>query len=209
MIITRLEQQKRNRNRFNIWTEEGFVTAVSSDMVLKYSLKQDMEISSELMNRIKEEDDLKYAKERAMEYVAYQPRSRTEVVRKLKQKGLSPKSIDEAVETLERYHYLDDAEYVREFTRSYAKRYGKRVIEQKLLQKGISREVIGENMNIDDEREEQTALDIARKALRRSSEEDGFKIRQKLFRTLVSKGFSYDLSRSVTDRVMEEIEDED
>jgi regulatory protein len=69
--------------------------------------------------------------------------------------------------------------------------------------------VIDENMNIDDGREEQTALDIARKALRRSSEEDSFKLRQKLFRTLVSKGFSYDLSRSVTDRVMEEIEDED
>ena len=208
MIITRLEQQKRNRNRFNIWTEEGFIAAVSSDMVLKYSLRKDMEISSELMNHIKEEDDLKYAKERAMEYVAYQPRSRTEVVRKLKQKGLSPNSIDEAIETLERYHYLDDAEYVKEFTKSYIKRYGKRVIVQKLLQKGISKDIIEENMTVDEGAEEETALNTARKLYQRSSEDDSYKLRQKLFRALVSKGFSYDLSRSVIDRVMGETDEE-
>ena len=148
-LITRVEEQKRNKERFNIFTDDGFLTSLSLDAVLRYDVRAGRELSEEQIEEIKKEDTVKYAKERAMEYVAYAPRSTYQVRQKLRQKGIDEKSIDDAVKALEYYHYVDDHEFVREFVRSYRGRLGRRAIVQKLREKGISSDVIEESLDMD------------------------------------------------------------
>lgn len=203
-IISRMEEQKRNKERFNLFTEDGFLTSLSLDAVLHYGIKEGSEISEELMDTIKKEDTVKYAKEKAMEYVAYAPRSTFQVRQKLKQKGIDEKSIDETISALEYYHYVDDSEFVKEFTKSYKGRLGRRAIVQKLREKGVSPDVIEDSMEISEEEELSSAREQAQILISRNRGLEVQKLRQKIYQTLTRKGYPYD----IVSTILSEVEDD-
>ena len=145
-ILRQMVPQKRNKTRYNLLDSEGFFASVSVETALRYHLKEGMELPDELLEEMRREDTLKYAKEIGVAYVAYAPRTRREVEQHLARKGIDEKSIEQAVQALEEYSYLDDAAYVREFVRSYAERLGAGAIRRKLAEKGVPQQVIEENL---------------------------------------------------------------
>ena len=130
-ILREIALQKRNKNRYNLSDDDGFLTSLSVETVLRHHLKEGMELSEELLEQMKREDTVKYAKELAVAYIAYTPRTRRQLEQQLAKKGIDVQSVAEAVATMEKYSYLDDAAYVREFARSYGKRLGAGAIRQK------------------------------------------------------------------------------
>ena len=68
--IRQIAPQKRNKNRYNISDEDGFLTSLSVETVLRYHLKEGMQVSDELLEEVKQEDTVKYAKEIGVAYVA-------------------------------------------------------------------------------------------------------------------------------------------
>ena len=98
-----------------------------------------------------------------MQYVAYAPRSSSQVRKRLQQKGVDEQSINCALETMRRYGYIDDAAYIREFVRSYSAKLGEQAIRQKLLQNGVAGSLIDEVLELP----EQTQLEAARACLRK------------------------------------------
>ena len=156
--ITRLQPQKRKKGRFNLFTEDGFLTSLSYETILKFGIRENGCIESERLEQAKQDDTVKYAKEQAMQYVAYAPRSSSQVRKRLQQKGVDAQSIDCALETMRRYGYIDDAAYIREFVRSYSAKLGEQAIRQKLLQNGVAGSLIDEVLELP----EQTQLEAAR-----------------------------------------------
>ena len=205
--IREIAPQKRNKNRYNISDEDGFLTSLSVETVLRYHLKEGMQVSDELMEEMKREDTVKYAKEIGVAYVAYAPRTRRQVEQHLAKKGIDAQSIAQAVETLERYSYLDDAAYVREFVRSYGEKLGAGAMRQKLMERGVERQVIEENMELSQEGQQAAALALAQKLRRKYADQPEQKRRQKMFAALARRGFSYDDIRAVLGELGEE-EDE-
>jgi len=205
--IREIASQKRNKNRYNISDEDGFLTSLSVETVLRYHLKEGMQVSDELLEEMKREDTVKYAKEIGVAYVAYAPRTRRQLEQHLAQKGIDAQSIAQAVETLERYSYLDDAAYVREFVRSYGEKLGAGAMRQKLMERGVERQIIEENMELSQEGQQAAALALAQKLRRKYADQPEQKRRQKMFAALARRGFSYDDIRAVLGELGEE-EDE-
>ncbi len=205
--IREIAPQKRNKNRYNISDEDGFLTSLSVETVLRYHLKEGMQISDELLEEMKREDTVKYAKEIGVAYVAYAPRTRRQLEQHLAKKGIDAQSIAQAVETLERYSYLDDAAYVREFVRSYGEKLGAGAMRQKLMERGVERQIIEENMELSQEGQQAAALALAQKLRRKYADQPEQKRRQKMFAALARRGFSYDDIRAVLGE-LGEVEDE-
>lgn len=205
--IREIAPQKRNKNRYNISDEDGFLTSLSVETVLRYHLKEGMQVSDELLEEMKREDTVKYAKEIGVAYVAYAPRTRRQLEQHLAKKGIDAQSIAQAVETLERYSYLDDAAYVREFVRSYGEKLGAGAMRQKLMERGVERQIIEENMELSQEGQQAAALALAQKLRRKYADQPEQKRRQKMFAALARRGFSYDDIRAVLGELGEE-EDE-
>ncbi len=193
-ILRQMVPQKRNKTRYNLLDSEGFFASVSVETALRYHLKEGMELPDELLEEMRREDTLKYAKEIGVAYVAYAPRTRREVEQHLARKGIDEKSIEQAVQALEEYSYLDDAAYVREFVRSYAERLGAGAIRRKLAEKGVPQQVI-------EELEQRTSLQraVAEKLRRKYRTEPEQARRRKMFAALCRRGFSYEDIRQVVD----------
>ena len=81
--------------------------------------------------------------DKASSYLALKPRTEGEIRSYLNKKEYSQTEIDEAVEKLLEYRYLDDVAYAETFIRQAADRgWGKRKIEQNLVEKGVSRHAL-------------------------------------------------------------------
>lgn len=207
-ILREIAPQKRNKNRYNLSDDDGFLTSLSVETVLRHHLKEGMELSEELLEQMKREDTVKYAKELAVAYIAYTPRTRRQLEQQLAKKGIDEASIAEAVATMEKYSYLDDAAYVREFVRSYGERLGAGAIRQKLLERGVARSVIEENLELDAGSQRAAAEAVAEKLRRKYAADPAQKRRQKMYAALTRRGFCYDDIRAVVARVEGEAEDE-
>ncbi|MGN0715636.1 MAG: regulatory protein RecX [Anaerovoracaceae bacterium] len=108
--------------------------------------------------------------DKAAAYLAAQPRTQWEVRKYLKQKEYDPSEIDDAVEQLLEYGYLDDLEYCRSYIRVAAEKgKGQKKIRQELEARGIGRETMEEAFPELDEKKR--ALEVAVKMARQQLSE--------------------------------------
>ena len=88
--------------------------------------------------------EFEVAKEKAVRFIGISKKTANEVETKLKKLNISNDSINEVVEYLKGLGYIDDVDYVKAYIRQCIKmqKYSIYEIKQKLLIKGISRELI-------------------------------------------------------------------
>ena len=84
MIITDITRQRRKQNRYNLFSEDGFVMSLSDETIVKNGVKTGIDLSGEQLERLRMEDTLKYAKELAAAYVSRGLKTRREVMDYLK-----------------------------------------------------------------------------------------------------------------------------
>lgn len=121
-------------------------------------------------------------------------RTEKEITDKLKEKNYSDEIVRYVLEYLKSYGYLDDQKYVELYLREKINinRYGTIKLRNKLFQKGISPELIAVGLDsIDDERILENAVYLADRKIKTLGHDDYLVIKQKVYRHLVSKGYSY------------------
>lgn len=161
-----------------------------------YHIRAGEQIPHEFLEEILSEILPKRAKLRSMnllksrEYTEYQLRE------KLRQ-GMYPESvIDEAIEYLKSYRYLDDRRYVKDYIVYYSESRSRGRIEQDLLRKGIHRGLI-RTVYEEDLGEEKLPDEILliKKLLEKKNyhgESADYQEKQKMRTFLYRKGFSAD-----------------
>ncbi len=84
------------------------------------------------------------AKEKAIKYIVLAKKTSQEVRNKLQKLGFDEKIIDEVISYLEDLNYLNDNEYVDAYIKQCMrlKNYSIYEIKQKLLQKGVKKDII-------------------------------------------------------------------
>lgn len=189
--ITEIKEGKRNKERINIYIEEEFAFAVYLDTALSNHLKKGLDLSEEDVARIICEDGEKYAIASALKYLSYRMRTERELRDKLKSKEIPADVIDITVEKLKELGYLDDMEFAKLYVQELMQKYGKRVVVQKLLQKGILREIA--EAALESMPQEQNVINqyVERLKQKYKSEEE-YNGKQKIVRALMSKGFDYE-----------------
>jgi len=90
--------------------------------------------------------EFEVAKEKAVRFIGISKKTCYEVQSKLKRLNVSDTTIKQVIEYLKQLGYIDDIEYVKAFIRQCVKmeKYSVYEIKQKLLFKGISRELLEE-----------------------------------------------------------------
>ncbi len=183
--ITDISKQKRNKTRVSIFIDGEFVCGLDEVAAASARLKIGDEITADELKSVMKKSELNSAFERAVTYLSAVPRARKEIARHLHDKGYDREVIDETLEKLEAYRYIDDRLYAQTYIKSKTKKYGNFRIAQELAKKGVSREIIDELLSDSGESE----IDgVALKYVKSHRSCD----KQKLKRFLAGRGFSWD-----------------
>lgn len=201
MLITQISKQKKAKKRYNIYLDGDFYCGLYDDTILKYGLAKGDEISEKKINEIINFDEYIYGKKTAFDYLSYRIRTVSEIRKKLKEKKISPESIDKVVEHLSELGLTNDEEFAKQLVAEKVKRkpVGKKVLKQKLFEKGISREITERVLqnSVNDETEKNMAEENLTKYLRKIDGEDYLTMKKKAFEHLARKGFDFDIIKEV------------
>ncbi len=143
MKITKIEPQKKHKNRMSVFLDEKFAFGIDAFSLYALKLKENDEIDETRLCEIKNTVLFESAKTYAANLVS--ARSYTE-------RGMRQKLIDhtgdeatanKVIAFLKEYKLIDDADFARRFASDCLnlKKYGRRKIKYKLLEKGISAEI--------------------------------------------------------------------
>ena len=202
-VITKIESQTKSEDRVNIYVDEKFFMAIYKELVFTFNLKKGDIIDEEnLKNILKDEMFLK-AKNKALNILSRASQSEKKIREKLSD-DFEEDTIDDVVDFLSKYNFINDNELASKIvsTNVNLNKYGKNKIKQNLYNKGLDKSAIDEAMNeIDSDTEFENALYLAEKRYDRVKNEDPKKAYAKIANHLAYKGFSYDIIKSVLNKI--------
>ena len=82
------------------------------------------------------------AKKRALHLLERMDRTEQQLREKLRASDYPEEVVEEAIEYVKSFHYLDDERYAETFTRYKKEKMSRQQIKQKLMMKGVDRDII-------------------------------------------------------------------
>ena len=187
MIITSLIRKGKSE-LYKTYLNEEYVCLLEAETIVKHKLKTGQEIDQDEFARIREESENLTCRKQVLDYVSKGIKTRKQVFDHFKQKGYLLISINNALDMLEGYGYLNDKYYAQNFVKAKQNQKGKMYIVSSLKQKGVSDDIINEVLQ-DFATEQDVVIELAQKYLKNKVIDD--KTKEKLFRHLISKGFDF------------------
>lgn len=203
-IITKIEQQKKNQDRVNIYVNDEFFTAIYKELVFTFNLKKGDEIDENNLKTILDDEMYLKAKNKALNILSKADQSEKKIREKLHD-DFEESTIDKVIEFLKRNKFIDDNLLAQKIvnTNLNLNKCGKNRIKQNLYNKGLDAFSIIEAMSeIDSDIEFENAMHLAKKRYERVKNEDSRKIYQKLSQHLAYKGFDYDIIKRVLNKLL-------
>lgn len=196
--ITKLEVQKKNKERVNVFIDGDYALAVTLQVALE--LKKGQHLSDAEIERLQQQDQRHKAYQRALSYLSFRARSRVEMERYLRGKKVEPEVIADTLQRLAEENLLDDTAFAEAWVedRSRFKPKSAQALRYELRQKGLTETDIEQALTDLDE------ADLAWQALEpklyrwQSLEEQDF--RKKAMGFLSRRGFSYEIVRQAVER---------
>jgi len=168
-------------------------------------LKVGWEIKEEKLSRAIFNEQVRKARDYALNLLTYRPRSCQEIRDKLKGKNYNEKVVEAVIARLRKLNLLDDKQFARLWVESRLlnKPMGRRLLEQELRQKGIEPEIIEKvsESAYREQAEEEIALELARKRLKRYGNPGDFAVKRRLYGYLGRRGFPPDIISQVLEKL--------
>lgn len=205
--ITRLERQKRNKQRINVYINEEYAFALHEDVLIKYRLTKGAELNEADMRELLEAEERSRAEQYALRYIGHRPRTMEELRGYLHGKGFPDEVAVEIVARFVERKYLDDRLYAKQWIeeRMRLKPRGRHLLQQELHHKGIDKRLIAEALNeLDRDEEYEACLICARKKNARRTFVSHAEMRSKTGAFLQRKGFPLDTINRVLCDLSEE-----
>lgn len=174
---------------YKTYIDDEYVCLLEAETLVKHSIKTGTFISEQEFNIIRKESESLTCKNVAINYVSKSLKTRWQAYDHLKQKGFLQDNINAALDMLENYGYINDKYYAQTFVASKQNCKGIMYLKSQLKQKGVKDEIINEVLS-NYKSSEQDILSLATKYLKNKPKDA--KTKQKLYRHLLSKGFTYD-----------------
>ncbi len=137
MKITQIEELTRARSR--VYLDEEFAFVLYKGELRSFHVREGEEMDQESLETILTKVLPKRAKLRAMNLLKSRDYTRKQLYDKLREGGYPEQVIQEALDYMESFRYLDDLRYAVNFICSYSNARSRRRIEQDLTGKGIDR----------------------------------------------------------------------
>ncbi len=199
--ITEIKENKRNKDRVSIFTDEGFLFACEKELIYKHHIKKGDPVDEKILKDLIAEDDYIKAREIGLRQLESSFKTEKQIKDKLAEKGFDEDIIEQVLEKFREYNLVDDHKYTEMFLKEKLRSRGLKKATYELYQKGISKELVAEvseEINTFALEEESCRAHGAKKyAQLKSKETDRYKLKNKLFTFLSSKGYDYDLINDV------------
>lgn len=198
MIVTDIVEI--NNKKCKVFIDCEFAFAVYKGELRSYHIKKDCEIATEDYKQLTEVVLPKRAKLRAMNLLKTRSYTRKQLENKLRDNYYNEEFIEEALSYVERFGYVNDLQYAIDFITYRANQLNRKQLEQKMMQKGISKDVMEQAFlefyqdGNEISEKEQIYTFLQKKKFWQLEEE---KDRQKVLAALMRKGFAFEMIQKV------------
>jgi len=205
--VTAIGEGKRRKRRLNIFLDDKFAFSLEASVAVKEGLRVGQELSEGDIEALTGAELSQRCFNAALRYLAYRPRSESELKERLARRGFGGDTIDTAIARLKEQNLIDDlafAQFWKENRQSFSPR-SQWLTRRELKQKGVADEVIARVVaNVDDEDSAyQAAIAKARKLP--VADYEGF--RRRLGEYLKRRGFGYGVIKNTLKKVWEEVKE--
>lgn len=210
MKITKIEPQKKNKNRMSVFIDGEFSFGADSFALLSLHLSEGDEISKEKLAVIKNTAVFEDAKNYAANLVS----ARSYTVKAMREKLVAHigdnEVVDKTIDFLKEYKLLDDYDYALRFAHDlvYIKKLGLQQVKWKLKEKGISPNILEkvlEELDFSDT----IVQNLESVALKKLKGNYDAKNIIKVKRYLASRGYTFDQINSVFNKIKAEDDEYD
>lgn len=204
-IITKIEMQKKNKDRVNVYMDDEFTFACDAGLVYSNNITKGEPVDKVNLENIISEDNYIKAKNASLHFLESSFKSAKQVVDKLVLKEYDVKTIDRVMKFLKEYEFIDDKRFVELFIKEKVRSSGKNKIKFTLIKKGLPEELINEGLDtITSEQQSLIALKLGEKkiAILFKSEKDTRKLYKKTADYLVRNGFDFEIVNDVLNKVI-------
>lgn len=193
-VITRIEELDKKRSKIYINHEFAFV--LYKGELTQYKLETEGVVEDDIYHEITQRVLPKRAKKRCLNLLQKRPYTEFKLREKLKEGYYSQEIIEDAIDYVKSFRYLDDYDYACQYIFYHKEVESRKKMEEKLAIKGISKEVLnkafGDSYEDEDEQQE-LELKQVRELLRKKkydAEAVDWKEKQKIYAFLIRKGIS-------------------
>ncbi|NGP77204.1 hypothetical protein G3570_11200 [Balneolaceae bacterium YR4-1] len=192
--ITSISVQKKNKERYSIYVEEGFLVGVSESTLIDLKLAKGVEVTPQLFQKIQREEGRFAIKSYILKLLGRRDHARKELLTKARKKDYPEEVVITILDELEEKGYINEESFAEKFTadKFNLNQWGPSKIKAHLYKKGISSHIIEKSIAnyFEDVELKETYKNLVLKRKRRFlKEENLLKRKKKIFDYLNRKGF--------------------
>lgn len=195
MTVTDIKDFKKGR--YEIYLNDEFAFVLYKSELKTYNIKINQSISDDAIRDIHENVLTKRAKKRAMNLLLKGDMTEAKLREKLSDGKYSREVIDEAIAYVKGYHYIDDRRYAMSFITVKSASDSKNTIRRKLIERGISKDIIDsciEEYYVEDELNAGVERELIKKHILKKCKDLSsleYSEKQKIIASAMRKGFSF------------------
>lgn len=203
--VTAIAEGKRKKRRVNIFLDDKFAFSLEPGVALKEGLKVGQELSEGDIEALTGAELSQRCLNAALRYLAYRPRSESELEERLQRRGFESDTIEATLANLKEQKLVNDlafAQFWKENRQFFSPR-SQWLLRHELKQKGVAAEVIDKVLADLDEAESAYQAAITKARSLPVADYDGF--RRRLGEYLKRRGFGYGVIKDTLKKVWEEV----
>ncbi len=211
--ITDIKQQQKDPNRFNVFIDGKFAFGISAEIRFVKKLEVGQRVSEKQNENLITADQTERLLNKALKFLSFRPRSEKEIrdylLRKGKLKEVKSEveikqyevSVEEVIKRLKKLEQINDYGFAAWWVdqRTRFKPRGPNVLRSELFSKGIPKEIIDEQVSVDEESQFQQASSAASKKIAAYKKLDTKEFKIKLGQFLARRGFGWTTIKKVVD----------
>lgn len=179
-----------NKKKYKIFIDGSYAFMLYRGEMRRYGIEKDAQLSETDYEELMQEVLVKRGRSRALHLLLSMSRTKEQVRSKLSEGGYPPEVIEQVLDYVKAYHYIDDERYTSDYLRTRGTHKSVRQLKAELYRKGISDKIISKTL------EEQPVDE--REAIYRWMEKKQFDMehasreeKNRMYQFLARRGFSY------------------
>ncbi|HYI25513.1 MAG TPA: RecX family transcriptional regulator [Thermomicrobiales bacterium] len=195
--ITAIESQTRDPDRVSVFIDGSFAFGIARDVADQAAISQGDVLDIEAIRALLAQESRHRALSTALAYLAHRPRSEAEIRARLRRNSHDDETIDNVLERLRDWHYVDDEDFARRWVenRVVHRPRGTRALASELRSKGIDPDLISTAIDDAGVNEDDGALALARNRARQLANLEPDVRNRRLTGYLARRGYGYDVIR--------------
>ncbi|MGC4190353.1 MAG: regulatory protein RecX [Thermomicrobiales bacterium] len=195
--VTAITPQRHDPERVSVFLDGEFAFGLHADLVLEHGLYPGLVLDERTARNLLAADEIRRAVAAALNALAYRARSEGEIAQRLRQKGFAPDAIEDALERLRGWHYVDDRDFAARWieNRQDHRPRSERMLAQELRQKGVDADTIATTIADAAIDEVADARNLAEKQRAKLSALDPETQSRRITAFLSRRGYSWDVIR--------------